>query len=82
MLLRKPNKTVELALQNVDFKFTFPANHVDWTKDLAVVTFSDASFAGETGYKSQQGRLHYIVKASDLGAGKHTFTSSVFRFQQ
>ena len=47
--LKEANKTVELALQNVDFKFTFPANHLDWTKDLAVVTFSDASFAGEAG---------------------------------
>ena len=46
---------------------------MDWTKDLAVVTFSDASFAGETGYKSQQGRLHYIVNATDLGTGKHHF---------
>ena len=71
--LKEANKTVELALQNVDFKFTFPANHLDWTKDLAVVTFSDASFAGEAGYKSQQGRLHYLVNASDLGTGKHRF---------
>ena len=71
--LEEANKTMELALQNVDFKFTFPANHVGWTKDLAVVTFSGASFAGETGHKSQQGRLHYIVNASDLGTGKHHF---------
>ena len=59
--LKEANKTVELTLQNVDFKFTLPANHVDWTKDLAVVTFSDASFAGGTGYKSQQGRFCIIL---------------------
>ena len=71
--IKEANKTVELALQNADFKIVFPANHIDWTKDLAVVTFSDASFAGEAGYKSQQGRLHYIVNAADLTAGKHRF---------
>ena len=71
--LKEANKTVELAVQNIDFKFTLPANHIDWTKDLAVVTFSDAPFAGETGYTSQQGRLHYIVNASDMKDGKHHF---------
>ena len=59
---------------------TFPANHLDWTKDLAVVTFSDASFAGEAGYKSQQGRLHYIVNAVDLKAGKHRLHLIRFSF--
>ena len=43
-----------------------------------MVTFSDASFAGEAGYKSQQGRLHYIVNASDLEAGKHHLHLSGF----
>ena len=76
--IRDANKTAESALQNVDFKMTFPANHLDWTKDLAVVTFSDACFAGEAGYKSKQGSLHYTVYTTDLKAGNIISISSDF----
>ena len=33
------------------------------TGELAVVTFCDASFAGESGHKSQRGRFHYLTSA-------------------
>ena len=37
---------------------------VDW-KDLAAVTFSDASFANEAEFKSPQGHIHYIHRATE-----------------
>jgi len=42
--LRLANKAVELAHQNQNMKLVYKANWIDW-KDLAVVTYSDASFA-------------------------------------
>ena len=53
---RMPTGFVELALQGSDFKITFKTDWIDWN-DLAVVTFSDASFANEAEYKSQQERI-------------------------
>ena len=44
------------------------------TGELAVVTFSDPSFAGEVGHESQRGRFHYITlakTAADLNATHH-----------
>ena len=64
----KRNKVVELALQGSDLQITFKSDWIDWS-DLAVVTFSDASFANEEGFKSQQGRIHYITNASSLKEG-------------
>ena len=58
--LKDANRIVELALQGSDFKITFKTDWIDWN-DLAVVTFSDASFANEAEVKSQQGRIHYIT---------------------
>jgi hypothetical protein len=66
------NRVVELALQGSDFKITFKTDWIDWS-DLAVVTFSDASFANEAEYKSQQGRIHYITSRSDVKTGEHRF---------
>ena len=45
---------------------------IDWN-DLAVVIFSDASFANEAEFKSQQGRIHYITSRSDVKLGEHKF---------
>ena len=69
--LRLANKAVELAHQNQDMKLVYKANWIDW-KDLAVVTYSDASFANEPGYKSQQGRIHYLTTASRLTEKDHS----------
>ena len=68
--LKNANKVVELALQGSDLQITFKSDWIDWS-DLAVVTFSDASFANEEGFKSQQGRIHYITNASSLKEGSH-----------
>ena len=56
--LKMANKVVELALQGSDLQITFKSDWIDWD-DLAIVTFGDASFANEEGYKSQQGRLFF-----------------------
>ena len=69
--LRLANKAVELAHQNQNMKLVYKANWIDW-KDLAVVTYSDASFANEPGYKSQQGRIHYLSTASRLTEKDHS----------
>ena len=63
--LRLANKAVELAHQNQNLKLVYKANWIDW-KDLAVVTYSAASFANELGFKSQQGRVHYLSTALHL----------------
>ena len=69
--LRLANKAVELAHQNQNMKLVYKADWIDW-KDLAVVTYSDASFANEPGYKSQQGRIHYLSTASRLTEKDHS----------
>ncbi|CAL1129119.1 unnamed protein product [Cladocopium goreaui] len=69
--LRLANKAVELAHQNQNMKLVHKANWIDW-KDLAVVTYSDASFANEPGYKSQQGRTHHLTTASRLTEKDHS----------
>ena len=68
--LRLANKAVELAHQDQNMKLVYKANWIDW-KDLAVVTYSDASFANGPGFKSQQGRIHYLSTASHLNEKNH-----------
>lgn len=51
--LKNANKAVDLALQGSDLEITFNSDWIDW-EDLAIVTFSDASFANEEGNMSQQ----------------------------
>ena len=68
--LRLANRVVELSHQNQNMKLVYKANWIDW-KDLAVVTYSDASFANEPGFKSQQGRIHYLSTASHLTEKDH-----------
>ena len=70
--LKEANKVVDFALNGIDLKVTFRSGWVDWN-DLAIVTFSDASFANEEGFKSQQGRFHYLTSASGLGGKTHKF---------
>eukprot|EP00435_Cladocopium_sp_Y103_P015605 s3250_g3.t2 len=66
--LKDANRVVELALQGSDFKIAFKTDWIDWN-DLAVVTFSDASFANEAEFKSQQGRIHYITTRKNVRIG-------------
>ena len=54
---------VALALGDAERAITYKAK-LPWnTGELAVVTFCDASFAGESGHKSQRGRFHYLTSA-------------------
>eukprot|EP00435_Cladocopium_sp_Y103_P072118 s374_g39.t1 len=68
--LRLANKAVELAHLNQNVKLVYKSGWISW-KDLAVVTYSDASFANEEGYKSQQGRVHYLTTAKNLEDKEH-----------
>lgn len=70
--LKDANRVVELALQGSDFKITFKTDWIAWS-DLAVVTFSDTSFANEAEFKSQKGRIHYITSLNDVKSGEHKF---------
>ena len=70
--LKDANQVVELALQGSDFKITFQTDWIDWN-DLVVLTFSDASFANEAEFKSQQGRIHSITSRNDVKLGEHKF---------
>ena len=62
--LREANRVVNLALGDAERCLTYKARLPWGTGELAVVTFCDASFAGEAGHKSQRGRLHYLTSAS------------------
>ena len=63
--LREANRVVELALKDGDRAILFKGGLLPWQAgELAVVTFSDASFAAEAGYKSQRGRIHYLTVAN------------------
>ena len=54
---------VALALGDAEHAITYKAK-LPWnTGELAVVTFCDASFAGESGHKPQRGRFDYLTSA-------------------
>ena len=53
--LKEANKVVDFAVNGIDLKVTFRSGWVDWN-DLAIVTFSDASFANEEGFS----RVHRV----------------------
>ena len=57
------NRVVALTLIDADRSITYKARLPWSTGDLAVVTFCDASFAGEAGHKSQRVRIHYLTSA-------------------
>ena len=56
---------LELALNGMDLKLRCKSGPLNF-QELGVVTASDASFAGEPGSKSQQGRIHFLVPAYQL----------------
>ena len=59
--LTDANRVVDLAHHHMhDVKPRFPPDFLDWD-NLAILTITDASFAGEDGHKSQQGRVHFVV---------------------
>ena len=59
--LAEANRVVDLAHFHMnDVKLRFPPYHLNWDK-LAIMTITDASFAGEADHKSQQGRVHFVI---------------------
>ena len=76
------NKAVAYALENPDRGLDFKSGLIDWN-DLALVMCSDASNTGETAvgitpsgkakkeeFRSQGGRLHGLMNASDMNKDK------------
>ena len=59
--LADANRVIDLAHHHMhDVKLRFPPDFLSWD-NLAVLTITDASFAGEDGHKSQQGRVHFVI---------------------
>ena len=56
-----------------DVKLRFPPGFLSWD-NLAVLTITDASFAGEDGHKSQQGRVVHFVIDHDGAKNDHCNT--------
>ena len=63
--LKEANKVLELALNGMDLKLRYKNGPFNF-QELGVLTASDASFAGEPGSRSQQGRIHFLVPAQQL----------------
>ncbi|CAE7356892.1 RE1 [Symbiodinium natans] len=64
-ILKEANKCLEIALAGKDFCIRYKNGPFDFM-DLGVLTASDASFAGEPGLRSQQGRIHFLVPRKQL----------------
>ena len=62
---KEANKVVDLATGGLDVCIRYPTGMYDFN-DLGVVTVTDASFAGEPGMKSQQGRMHFLCPSSQI----------------
>ena len=63
--LKEAKNVLELALNGMDLKLRCK-NRPFNVQELGVLTASDASFAGEPGSRSQQGRIHFLVPAHQL----------------
>ena len=68
--LRDANRVVDLAKADAGISMFYPAGKFSW-HDACVVSFSDASHAGEEGLRSQQGRFHYITSEKMVGSNEH-----------
>ena len=67
--LHECNRVLDLAMRDANRGLTFKSGTLDWRKDLAICTFADASFAAQTGFKSQQGRVHYLSDHATVHEG-------------
>ena len=57
---------MELAIKGInDVHLTFPVGWIERRK-VGVLTVTDASFSGEAGLKSQQGRVHFLASIDDM----------------
>ena len=63
--LHEANKVFEMALKGRDMKLRYRNGPFDF-ENLGVLTASDASFAGESKDRSQQGRIHFLAPAKQL----------------
>ena len=63
--LHEANKVLEMALKGRDLKLRYRNGPFDF-ENLGVVTASDASFAGESKDRSQQGRIHFLAPSNQL----------------
>ena len=63
--LKEANKVVDLAMAGLDVCIPYPTGMYDFN-DLGVLTITDASFAGEPGMKSQQGRMRFLCPSSQV----------------
>ena len=64
--LMDANRVVELAIKGMnDVRLTFPNGWIKWDK-VGVLTVTDASFSGEAGFKSQQGRVRFLADKDDM----------------
>ena len=63
--LIEANKVLELTLNGMDLKLRYKNGPFNF-QELGLLTASDASFAGEPGSKSQQGRIRFLVPAHQL----------------
>ena len=63
--LHEANKVLEMALKGKMLKLRYHNGPFDF-ENLGVLTASDASFAGESKDRSQQGRIHFLAPANQL----------------
>ena len=61
---------MDLAKADAGISMFYPAGKFSW-HDACVVSFSDASHAGEEGLQSQQGRFHYITSEKMVDSNEH-----------
>ena len=71
--LKECNRAIDIAKASMnEVKLRFVPGIIDWA-NCGILTVTDASFSNEPGYKSQQGRSHFLVNSSEL---KDDFASS------
>ena len=71
--LKEANRVVTVAQASMSEVFlNFPAKWVDWDH-VGILTFTDASFCNEKGYKSQQGRIHFLADAREMKKGTSVY---------
>ena len=71
--LKKANRVVTVAQASMNEAcLNFPAKWVDWDH-VGILTFTDASFCNEKGYKSQQRRIHFLADAQEMKKGTSVY---------
>lgn len=63
---KEANRVVDLTLAGMEsITLNFPYGLLEWDT-MGILSVSDASFANETGMKSQQGRCHFLTPSTQL----------------